>query len=326
MSDNIEVFANGEAAFASARVPAWHRLGTVTDGAMTAKEAGELAHLNGWNVRKTDLQTVGGLVIPRKVATIRTNPITGEDEALGVVGKDYKVIQNEEAFAFLDALVDVGGAHFETAGGLGNGERVFMSMKLPEGVMIAGEDAHDMYLLAANSHDGSSAFHVAVTPVRVVCKNTLTMGLRAAKQKFSIRHTTNADGRIEEAREALKIAFKYADEFEHQLNVLLDSAFTDAQFDALVKDLVPDSASEAEGWQAKVLERRSTLTHLFTTAETNTFGRGTKYAAYNAFTEYADWYMPVKGADLDGRKRAERAMAGGVVQQFKDKALAALVR
>ena len=328
MPANIEQFANGEAAFVSARIPAWHRLGTVTEGAMTAEEAGRLAHLNGWNVRLQPLAAVGvsGTVeVPGFRATVRTNPVTGSIDPLGVVGERYQPVQNEEAFAVLDSIVDEGGAHFETAGSLGTGQRVFMSMKMPQGIQVGGEDAHEVYLLAFNSHDGSSAFTLAVTPVRVVCQNTLDLGLRAAKQKWTLRHTSSVQGRIEEARTALSLTFGYMDALEKELISFLEQDMTDREFAGIVNQLLPVNDESAQGWQRRTEAAQDSLYHLFREADTNEFGRGTKYAAFNAITEYADWYMPVKGADPDGMKRAVRAMGGTTVQSFKAKGLS-LVR
>lgn len=330
MAHNLETYGD-QASFVSARESAWHTLGTVTSDALSAADAARLAHLDGWDVRKIPLTTAGtdadsGIVIPNKVATVRTNPYTQASDVLGVVGIGYKVIQNEQAFDVLDAIVDEGGAHFETAGSILGGTRVFMSMKMPEGMMVGGTDAHDLYLLATNSHDGGSAFTLGVTPVRVVCNNTLDMALGGLRQKWTMRHTSNVEGKIALARESLKLTYKYADEFTAQMDALLDQEFTTEQFNAMVKaELILDTASEHDGWKDRVALGRKQLSDLFVNAETNEFGRGTKWAALNAATEYADWYMPVKGADPDGSKRATRIMSGGVVSQFKSRALAALV-
>lgn len=329
MPHNIEVHENGQAAFVSARVPAWHTLGTVTDDALTAIEAGKIALLNDWNVRTEPLlvQSVPAfepclINVPDHYATVRTNPVTGFVDVLGVVGNRYQPIQNEEAFDVLDAIVDESGAHFETAGSLDGGKRVFMSMKMPEGLQIAGQDPHDVYLLAYNSHDGSSAFTLAVTPVRVVCQNTLTMGLAAAKQSFTMRHTTSATGKIQEAREALKLTFNYVDEFQKELNAMLDQEMTDGAFFGIVESLLPINKDAGEGWQNRARQQRATLAGLYHRAETNEFGRGTKYAAYNAITEYADWFTTIRGADPQGTRRAERAMATtSSIQTFKNRGL-----
>lgn len=306
------------------RVPAWATLGewvrTTGTDKMTSAEVMDAAHLSGWNVRKEAMFTASGIEIPNRVATIRNDPKNGGTEYLGYVGHNYTIQQNEESFAFLDSLVDVSGASYDAAGYLGRGERVFMSMRLPEGISIAGQDAHDLHILATNGHDGFNAFRLAVVPIRLMCTNQIAMAMRNAQQTFTIRHTVNMAARITEARHALELTFDYMDAFTAEMEMLLDQSMTDSAFEQIVEGIFPDA--KTDGRQETVEARRAEVFDLWANAETNEFGRGTKYAAFNALTEWADWYRPVRGADADGSKRAERIMAGGVVQEFKEYALA----
>ena len=138
MAHQLETWSDGSASFVSARQHAWHRLGTVLPAEFDAAQAMNHARLGGWNVRKEALQTtvltgdgVTTLQVPEQFATVRTNPVTGRPDVLGVVGRGYTPIQNEAHAALLDALVDESGAHFETAGSLRCGRQVFLTMKLP---------------------------------------------------------------------------------------------------------------------------------------------------------------------------------------------------
>jgi phage/plasmid-like protein (TIGR03299 family) len=176
MAHELEQLTNGQTAFVTARVPAWHQLGTVTDDCMTAEDVMAKAFLGGWKVRKIDLQgvetTPDGVTIiecPDRRMTVRTNIFTSETEYLGIVGTDYGTVQNEEAAEVLNRLVDESGAHFETAGSLRGGRMVFITMKLPTSMRIAGVDDMDLYLCATTSHDGTSALRVDASPIRVVC-------------------------------------------------------------------------------------------------------------------------------------------------------------
>jgi phage/plasmid-like protein (TIGR03299 family) len=185
---HIEQFADGSAAFAS-RLDAWHRLGIVTRECMTGAEVMVTAQLGGWNVRKLSMtateitaEGVSTVEVPDKFATVRTHPVTGAVDYLGTVGTDYVVRQNEEQIALLDILVDQSGArHFETAGSLRGGTQTFVTMKLPRTMRVAGLDEVDLYLVVLNSHDGSSAFRVMITPIRVVCANTQRMAIAGAR-------------------------------------------------------------------------------------------------------------------------------------------------
>ncbi|HEY3713200.1 MAG TPA: DUF932 domain-containing protein [Jatrophihabitantaceae bacterium] len=316
MSHELETFADGTAGFASARQHAWHRLGTVLPDSFTASQAMEHARLGWWNVRKEHLQAVvvtadgvSTIDVPDRYATVRTNPVTGAPEALGVVGPSYVPIQNEEHCDLLDALVDESGAHFETAGSLKGGRQVFITMKLPDTMQVGGIDPVDTYLTACNSHDGSMAFRLMVTPVRVVCANTLAAAIRRAKASFSIHHTTGARSQIQAAREALGLTFRYMGEFQAEAERMLDTTMTDAQFTALVRKLWPMPDEPTLRTRNSIARRDSELTYLFHDADTNNAIRGTRWAGYQAVTEYLDHYTPV-GPTRDAVKvRAERAIS-----------------
>jgi phage/plasmid-like protein (TIGR03299 family) len=224
MSHDIEVFRSGQAAFFSARQPAWHRLGTVTTNALSAEEALETALLGNWNVMKRPVFTTSptGEPIPikGKYATVRRNPSPGstDSDALGIVGEDYEVIQNEEAFSFLTGLADHGDAVFETAGSLRGGARVFVTMRIPEPMKIADNDELDLYVAVATGHDGSFAFSAFPTPVRVVCQNTLSLALSGNKRVHKVRHATGAAPKLVEARAMLALTITEGDPARSQEN------------------------------------------------------------------------------------------------------------
>lgn len=316
MSHELEQHADGRTAFVSARQHAWHRLGTVLPAEFTAAQAMEYARLGWWNVRKEHVQAVvvtdAGVTtieVPDRYATVRTNPVTGGPEALGVVGPTYVPIQNEEHCDLLDALVDESGAHFETAGSLRGGRQVFITMKLPDTMRVGGIDAVDTYLTATNSHDGSTAFRLMVTPVRVVCANTLAAAIRRAKASFSIHHTIGARSQIQAAREALGLTFRYMGEFQAEAERMLDAAMTDAEFASVVKTLWPEPDTPSTRTRNTMARRDTELGHLFRDADTTKAIRGTRWAGYQAVTEYLDHYTPV-GPKRDATKvRAERAIS-----------------
>ena len=213
MAHQIETHGS-EAAAIFARTDAWHRLGTtVRDRAFTAEEAMTLGHLGGWRVRKAPLiaheVTADGVttIDAPGYATVRDNPFTGRAEALGVVGAGYEPLQNEDHAEFLNNLADQSGAVFDTAGSLRGGRQVFITMQLPDSLTIGGTDAVDLNIAALNSHDGSGAFRILVTPVRVVCANTQAAALAAHASSFSIRHTRNAKAAVAAARDALGLTF-----------------------------------------------------------------------------------------------------------------------
>ena len=320
---DLEIFADGTASMFSARVTPWHQLGVVTADCVTAAEAMRLARLD-WKVTKHPVQTVvvtedgvSTIDVPGKYATVRTNPETGKLDPLGIVGEQYTVVQNLDNAEFLDALVGESGAHFETAGSLKNGRRTFVSMKLPETMLIGGSDRVDLYLTATNTHDGTGSFTTLVSPVRVVCANTLDYALTRAVQKIQLRHSSGVLGRIQEARDTMKMTFAYVEEFQVMAEAMLAKTVDEIQFEQVV-DGIWAPTKEKSGLLTKgTTDRKLALKQLFTGAETNAFGRGTAWGALNAITEYTDWFAP---ETANGLTRAHR-VADGALAPVKNKAL-----
>jgi phage/plasmid-like protein (TIGR03299 family) len=317
MAHELETLANGQTAFVTARQSAWHRLGTVTSDCLTAEDAIAKALLGGWKVRKIVLQgvetTPDGVNIiecPDKVMTVRTNIVTGVTEYLGVVGTDYATVQNEEAAEVLNRLVDESGAHFETAGSLRGGRMVFLTMKLPTAMRIAGVDDMELYLCATTSHDGTSALRVDATPIRVVCANTQRAAIANSKGSYTFRHTSNVRQQIAQAREAMGLMWRYLDGFQTEAERMLNEALTMGEFEKVVAELWPvaDDASEQTKKNAK--KRGTTLRYLIRDSDTQQAIKGTRWAGFQAITEYIDHYAPAKDAEL----RANRAVTGPIAE------------
>ena len=329
MAHQLETWSDGSASFVSAREHAWHRLGTVLPQEFDAAQAMEYAKLGGWNVRKVALQTAPvidaygvtpSLPVPDQFATVRTNPVTGTTEVLGVVGAGYTPIQNEAHATLLDTLVGQAEARFETAGSLRGGRGVFLSMKLPDTMLIGGVDPVDVYLIALNSHDGTSAFRLLVSPVRVVCANTQALAIRRARSSFSIRHTSGANGHIAEAREALGLTFKYIDAFQAEADRMIEQTITDAQFDDIIAQLW-STDSDSPRSQTIRQNRSLVLKQLLRESPTNQAIRGTRWASYQAVTEYLDHYAPTPTAKGDPAvARAERVATSTTLTGVKTRA------
>jgi len=328
MAHNIEQFADGSSAFFSNREVAWHKLGTVTDGAQTAQDALKIAQLDSVvKVSENYISTtVDGqtITLPDRFLTYRNHPKTGLS-ALGVVGNRYTPIQNLEAFEFLNHIADESGAVFETAGSLNNGARVFMSMKMPESMKLAGgQDTVDSYIMATNSHDGTTAFTVAVTPVRVVCTNTVRLALEQAQATIKLRHTVGATAKVQQARETLGLVWKYQDAFQQEVEKLVSQPFSNSDFKQFVDKLVPTPNEDASQRVKNYADdTRSALIGLWM-APTQQNVANTKWAAYNAVAEYEDWAKPVRGGENKDVLRAERIVNGGS-ETLKQKAQLLLV-
>lgn len=323
MAHNLDT-TDGVTSFVSARTMGWHQLGELLPEEFTAEQAMAFGKLGGWNVRKTPTFAVDpktGLTIPMpgRNAVIRDNPVRqGEIDFLGDVGDSYQIFQNEDHAEFLDTLVDESGAHFDTAGAINGGRTVFITMKLPGHMLIGGSDKVDLYIAAVNTHDGSASFTLLVTPVRVVCENTLNCAFGNFSNVFRIRHTSGLHyGLAAKAREALDMTFNYADAFQAEAEKLINTTMTFAQFEAIIEKEfgAPEDASPAAITRAN--SKIEEISELFAEAQTQDGVRDTAWAGFNALTEWNDHFAPTRGDDRENARAAKAIFD----PSFKNRAL-----
>ena len=304
MAHELEIGENGEVAFASLREPAWHKLGTVFEEEVNTAQMLKLAHLDNWNVRLEDVALPENFDSDKSYSFVtRTNPFDNtKNDVLGVVGERYVPLQNEDLFAFGDNLLD-GGGRWETAGSIKGGRQVFGSIALADSITLdpnGRADKIDNYLLINTSHDGSIAIQASITPVRVVCANTLNLALssfkgkNASKQSFKIRHTSTAEGKIAVAREALGLAHKYIDEFSLMANAMIEKEITKSQFDKIVEIAYPAPEKDSKGSFKKYDDKIDLLNSIYVGQFNDTIS-GTAWGVANALTERLDWYRSARG-------------------------------
>ncbi len=223
--------ANVESMF-YVRVAPWHGLGVCVESALSSEEALEKSGLN-WNVVQRPIMTSNYDLIPGYKANIRDT----DNRVLGVVTDRYKVVQNSEAFAFTDSLLGEG-VRYETAGSLQNGKKIWILAKLPDKYIIEGEQI-EPYLVFSSSHDGSGAIKVAMTPVRVVCQNTLNIALSSAKRIWSTVHVGNLAQKMEEAHNTLLLAEKYMGKLGTEFSRLSKIKLSDSKVMEYIEMLLP---------------------------------------------------------------------------------------
>jgi len=315
MAHNLN-FKNGKASMFYYGEKPWHGLGTELSHPATAAEAIKAAQLD-YIVETKSIYLENGKEIGIAKATVRED--TGE--VLGVVGNQYRVIQNVEAFNFFDVLVGEGQAIYHTAGALGKGERVWILAKLPQNIVIQREDVVEKYLVLTNSHDGTSALRVYFTPIRVVCQNTLIMSLQCRAESIVIRHSGDIMSKIKEARRVLGIAIDYYAQFEQIANQLVDVKLNKAKAeDYFERVLLGEEKKKEETTRAKNI--KNDLLALFDHGRGNDLSgiRHTLWSAYNSVVEYVDYYKTVKGEKEDKSNRLKSIWFGAGARQ-KAKAL-----
>ena len=272
MAHNIEI-RNGVASFAEngKKERAWHGLGDdqqIFDRPMFVHEALKACHAdytvqaqpvaalspevmemiqNGQDVPFSVLQD---LIVADKMATMRLD----HNETLGLVSDKYGIVQNEDAFKFVDLFCSGQFADrdntpvIETCGVLGKGERVFVTAKFPEQIVIDAkrDDLVDMYMTFTTSHDGTGAVRAMVTPIRVVCNNTLSMAMANNIGRVSFRHTSNVMNRIdllnkenaEFAAKALNVYEVYKNGLEQAFDHLKNIKLSEKELDNILAEVL----------------------------------------------------------------------------------------
>lgn len=331
MSHNLHFNENtGNHSFFSVKEKAWHGLGQIVQQAPTSGEAIGLAGLD-YQVIKTPVKTapfdlriedIGAgiamqeMVVPNHFATVRTDSM----QPLGIVGKDYHIVQNKEAFSFFDSVATQHKVSYETAGALGRGERIFITAKLPGHIRVGSDDLIEKYIFLTNSHDGSGSITAAFTPVRIVCQNTLNAAMGNLSGAVRIRHTANAKERLQQAHKIMGLAEKITTEKEALFNHWSKVRITDKQLKRLI-EMAMASSRETLG---NVLDGKidllssqylNTVEDVYEYAlgdpsQNMTTTAGTVFGAYNAVTGY---FQNKRKYD-DDEAKVKSVLFGGTAQ------------
>jgi len=311
------------------RVAAWGVLGHDLDAERIAdpREAMQKAGLLGWNVHTRQMTTasfieredgsselVEPLAVPDAFATVAN--IGGEQRVLGTVGARYAVIQNEDYLPLFDAVVaNETGATVTAAGSYRNGSRTFMAMHMPMlDTKVGNVDPVDMYLIGQNSHDGSSGFQFALTPVRMFCTNQLR-GFRMGKDvsdKWTIRHTRNYRQQLDQVRALLGEAREWEARFKADADAMLRTSVSDQMFREMMSAVFPEPGKDASAAALTRHENRaSTLANLWHDSVTVPDEmRNTAWGLVNVVTEYVDHYAAAGHKSRAVSARAERNLMG----------------
>ena len=296
----------------------WHGLGKMVTEAPTSADALRFAGLD-WQVRQESVHNSRGGIIEGYRANVRDS----DGSVLGIVGDRYKVVQNVDAFNFTNDLIG-GDVRYETAGSLREGRQIWLLAKLPE-CKVAG-DAVEPYLCFTNAHDGSSGVKVCMTPIRVVCNNTLNMALGSARRIWSMRHTESVHERLDEARDCLFHADQYMTALDGFAKTAAFTPIMDAELKQILDELFPLGEDATEREKSKVRKIKDEFMICYYAPDIRKF-RGTAWGAINAMSDLVTHNMPHRntknyaannwGRIMDGHamidKMAKLCMAGAAV-------------
>lgn len=291
--------ANVETMFSVRETP-WHGLGTVVQEAPNSAEALKLAGLD-WHVDQHDVY-VDGAVLPGYRANVRDT----DGEVLGIVSNQYRVVQNREAFSFTDHLIgdDV---RYESAGSLKSGRKIWLLAKMA-GHKVAGDDV-EPYLCFSNAHDGTGAVKVCMTPVRVVCNNTLNLALKTAKRSWSFRHMGAIEAKIKEARMCLELADEYMDSLNTEAERLANIRVTQDQMWDYLAEVFPVKDDDTDLVKRRVEQAKETFMLCWFAPDLMAFS-DTAWAAVNAAADMAAHAKPIRNTKNYQENNFDRIMNG----------------
>ena len=294
--------ANVETMFYTRQEP-WHGLGTKVEEAPTSEAALIYAGLD-WNVVQEDVYTEEQIFIPGYKVNLRDSDGT----VLGIVSDRYRVVQNAEAFRFTDDLLGEG-VTYETAGSLNGGRNTWMLAKLPQRYIISGDEITP-YLVVMNSHDGSSGIKVAMTPIRVVCQNTLNLALTSAKRLWTTKHTTNVMGRVHEAQITLGLAEKYMTALGREIDLLSDIRLSDRIAKEFLDEMFPVTGDMTDLQRRNNSRMREDLEYRYYDApDLDHIGKN-GYRFINAVSDFATHAEPIRKTKNYNENLFQRTVEG----------------
>jgi phage/plasmid-like protein (TIGR03299 family) len=244
-----------------------------------------------WEVQKQPLYTgpERDVRIKDRYVVCRTDRLDEKEGGqLAVVGKDFTPLQNREAFGFLDPVVGEGGAVYHTAGSLRGGRRIWMLAKLPGYLRVIGDDVAEKFVLLSNGHDGTAAVRIGLTPIRVVCMNTLSIALRGMGG-LSIPHYPDVAKRVSRAHELLGIVNETLGSAETTMQQMARTPINTGRLKNFHEQIDPISGDD-ELARDRAQLRHTRWAELFEAGDGNSLPgvHGTLWAAYNGVTQWVD--------------------------------------
>ena len=299
--------ANVESMFYVRQVP-WHGLGTMVQEAPTSEDALHIAELD-WRVEQTPVFTDAGIEIPGYKANRRDT----DGSILGIVSDRYKIVQNTEAFEFTDAIVgetEDGVVKYETAGSLCGGKRIWLLAKMPTKKVL--DDDVEPYMFFSNSHDGTGAIKVGMTPVRIVCANTLAIALNTAKRQWSTKHVGDMQSKLEEAKLCLRMADSYMANLDVEADRLANAKLYREQIEEILDAMFPVDDNASERKKNNIVQFKNQFWTAYNMPDIQKF-EDSAWMAVNAMSDVITHSAPRRNTASYNENRWGKIMDGHIV-------------
>ena len=273
----------------------WDGLGEDVSGANSAYEVCKLAGLD-YRVNTEAIYTADGEKIPNMVCTRRIDTVGDTDvpsTVFGVVTNRYNPVQNYQGFDFIDTLFNHNGFQVETAGQFDDGKIVWVEAKLPTREM-AGEKI-DPYLVFTNRHDGKGSVKIFLTPVRVICKNTLNYAIKKAHgRSFSVTHTSSANLKLEQAKRTMENYYEYLDAMTNTIERQKQIRIEDRHLDQMMNTLFPIKEEATDREKERIMVNRSEVLNIYKNASDLDGYEQSGFRFVNAVSDWATHHTPAR--------------------------------
>lgn len=265
----------------------WNGIGTEIKKALSAEEALEMAELD-WNVIQKDLFTEDG----EKIEGFKANVKETDGTVLGIVSDKYVVVQNKDAFSFVNLLFGKG-LTFETMGSMKNGRSIFMVLRFPQEYIINGERITP-YIVVSNSHDTTSSLRISVCPLRVTCANMLPLVLKHSKRSWACIHAGNLDDKFELAKQTLQFAENYMGSLGEEFHELQNKQLTETKVLEIVNELIPEPEDASEQQKKNVRRLREDILYRYNFAPDLVTLKHSAYRLVNSVADHICHSKPVR--------------------------------
>lgn len=295
MSAEVETMVSG-----NRQVP-WHGLGEIVEGTLCSADAIKKAGLD-WKVISTPMFTDGGMEIPNYKANIRDT----DNKVLGVVSDRYQIVQNSDAFDFTDSMIGEG-CQYETAGSLFGGKKIFLLAKTDTVKIL--DDEVEPYMCFTNNHDGFGSIKCCMTPIRVVCNNTLNLALSKAKRVWSTNHVGDLSSKLEEAKYTLGMANNYMQELAKEADILAHTKVTEDQIAKILDEMFPVATEDSDRRKRNIEEVKNNFYVCMFAPDILKF-KGTAWQAVNAMSDFATHTAPKRATASYAENNFDRVLNG----------------
>ena len=274
-----------------------------------------------WLVEKRKVQ-VDGYDVPERFANVRSDMPAGKN-VLEIVGSKYQIVQNTEAYGFVQDVLNMNTVRLERAGSFSGGKVVFLQAST-KGLKIGGEPIQP-YLTFVNSHDGSGKVKVCLTTIRIGCRNTMAIALKAAPRIWSVPHTKSVTERLKWAQASMNFIGNYLSVFPMHVEQMLETPINERQFEIIADQLfpIPAKTGKNDTAVATATEARANFEIIYEETDDLKAIRETAWGVYGAYSDYASHRQPVRVTENYLANRFFRNVRGANLERAHDVIMAA---